>query len=416
MRNLRNAIGQISSNVDSVRDFVEVYTEHLEEHIEMIEEEHAEDVEPVFQAMSETMDSDDDEVPQVPDEYSDIIEVREDTVEEDAEYEVFVREGYREGYREAMEEIDDLKDRAELLYNGALMNLTSQIEHFFSDIMHAYYEEYPSALGSGNEVFSLEDLENFDSIGDAKKEYISNKVENVLHGSFEDWVEHMKRNMNMSMSYLDGRRGELVELFERRNLIVHARGVVNRTYLQNVDERYRKDVQKGDVIKVKEEYLSNKYGVVEGTCILVALEMWKNMDNCDKERSDLIAGPLTHNSLLGKNFEVLRDISKFLVKDKRMPEGDRTLAKLNYWLAKKRLGNWSDVKENVEEADFSAKGNMYRLGYASLTEDKETFFDLLPSVVETNDHLSIEVIEWFPIFEEMRQTEEWGKHIKNIEE
>src|SRR5690606_14038880 len=84
------------------------------------------------------------------------------------------------------------------------------------------------------------------------------------------------------------------------------------------------------------------------------------------------------------------------------------VAQLNNWLCKKRMNKFDSVKKDIEKADFSDKKEIFQLALAALKEDKETFFQLLPTVLDSKQ-LNIKRLEEFPILEEMRATEEYKK-------
>jgi hypothetical protein len=81
------------------------------------------------------------------------------------------------------------------------------------------------------------------------------------------------------------------------------------------------------------------------------------------------------------------------------------------------MNKFDSVKKDIDNADFSDKKEIFQLALAALREDKETFFQLLPIALDSNQ-LNIERLEEFPILEEMRATEEYkefksqSKHFK----
>jgi hypothetical protein len=89
------------------------------------------------------------------------------------------------------------------------------------------------------------------------------------------------------------------------------------------------------------------------------------------------------------------------------------VCKFNRWLCAKRQGHWEDVKKEVTRFDCSAKNHRYALVRASLLEQGDEFFELLPKILGV-DILPQDLKEW-PIFEEMRKDPRFAQIIEEAE-
>ena len=69
--------------------------------------------------------------------------------------------------------------------------------------------------------FSLEDLTALQTINDARSALIDTRVEALMRQSFEDWVKFFADKPKLSMGYLEPYRAQVIEIFKRRNLVVH---------------------------------------------------------------------------------------------------------------------------------------------------------------------------------------------------
>src|SRR5258706_806350 len=139
--------------------------------------------------------------------------------------------GFPLNIEEASESAQQLYSKTEkqkeLLYKSSLINLTSTVELFLSQLLHFYFDRFPDAVGSEIKFFSLDDLKSLGSIEDAKKHLIESKVEAVLRESLEDWLRFWKERVKLSMGYMDTVRDQLIEVYQRRNLLIHNGGRVN---------------------------------------------------------------------------------------------------------------------------------------------------------------------------------------------
>jgi len=168
------------------------------------------------------------------------------------------------------------------------MNLASSVELFFAELFHKFFELHPGIVGTKEKVSSFEDLTAFESVADARQHYLNSRIEDILYGSFSDWIAFIKEKAKLSMSYLQTEQNSLMETFQRRNLVVHNGGIVNSIYLSKVAPELTKELSLGDSLEPNRNYLNDRIDSFERNCILIAAELWKSLSAEDDERGDVI--------------------------------------------------------------------------------------------------------------------------------
>lgn len=418
-------IVEFNENVLSLRDFVDLIEPILIKRFE----EHDQKVKPLFvKAMLQDL------LKRKPEELKDVDEVElkemQTKIDEkihsiynddlEVEFESLEAQGEEGTYRKLkikttkhadidshFENVRKSSDHIELLYKNSLISLLSSVEWFFAQILHYYYDKFPDSAGINDKNLKLSDLKSFQSIKDAEKYLIEVKIEDILRGNFESWIELLKRDLKLGLGYIDNMKDELIEIYQRRNLLVHNGGVINSIYTTKVKEELRKDSKIGSRIEVDKEYLDNSIWKLQLSFILIGAELWKKLDAEDKNRGGILTDIVYENVLKGR-WEIAEGISYFIINDAKMGTTDKLVAQLNNWLCKKRMTKFDSVKKDIEKADFSDKKEIFQLALAALKEDKETFFQLLPTVLDSKQ-INIKRLEEFPILEEMRATEEYKK-------
>lgn len=297
--------------------------------------------------------------------------------------------------------------RIDLLYKSSLITLMSNVEWFISEILHAYFSSYPSAIGAEEKSLSLEDLNRLGSIEEARDYVIEKKVEDIMRGSFQDWIDALKKKPKLTMSYLDPVIDKINEVQRRRNLLVHNDGVVNRIYLSDLSEELKGGLNIGDNITVGLDYLSSSIELFELNCILIGSELWKKVLPSDIKRAEQLHY-LTYDNLEKKRWKIAEGLSYFCIKDTKMSQLYKKLAKLNYWLSMKRQGRWGEVIKEAESEDFSVVKLRYRLGWLALCEKKDEFFKLVPEVIKVGEITAGQLKE-YPIFAEIRKDPRFSK-------
>lgn len=295
----------------------------------------------------------------------------------------------------------------ELLYKNSLISLLSSVEWFFSEILHFYYDKFPESTGIQKKTMTLAELKSFGTVNDAEKYLIDIKIEEVLRGNFESWLTLLKSELSLKLGYIDPIEADLIEIYQRRNILVHNGGIVNSIYLSKVNEANRKGVNIGDNIRIDKVYLDNAIRKLQKTFILIASELWKKLDKDDKKRGDVLTD-IIYENLLKSRWDICEGLCFFVINDAKLEPIDRLVAQLNYWLCKKKTDQFSSIKEEIDKVDFADKKEIFQLALFALKDDEKSFFETLPYALDSKQ-LNIERLEEFPIFEDFRKTEEYLK-------
>jgi hypothetical protein len=408
------ALRTLTNNMEGLREFVTTVESYLKERQMKIVEKNASHLTPFYLAMRKlnpedfptTKVSDEEAAKRFKGEIS--ISVKDEGDGKKTAQIKISGEGGKD-FDRAMEELGKNNQSIQLLYSNTLISLLSSVELFLSQLIHLYYRQFPEAVTSKDKVFSFEDLKGFDSVEDARTYLIEAKVENVLRGSFEDWMSFFKTHPKLSMGYLNSAEAQLTEACQRRNLIVHNGGIVNSIYLSKVLPEIAKKNKKGDQLLVSPKYLKDRVDLFELNGSLIAFEMWKKLSPVDERRGQSLID-ITFSHLCAERWVVSEGMAFFLMNDKEMSEESILIGKLNYWLSVKRQNRWAEIKAAAEDEDMSAKSQRFQLGWLALCEKADEFFTLLPKVIKSKQ-LSREELRDFPIFEEFRKDKRCNKFL-----
>jgi hypothetical protein len=298
--------------------------------------------------------------------------------------------------------------RTKMLYSSSLMNLTSNVELFFSSLLHVYFARHPEAIGTKEKIFSFDDLNAFASIADARAHYVLSKIEDLLRGSLGDWLSYARTIIKLSMGYLKEDQPALEESFQRRNLVIHNGGIANSIYLSKVSDEFRENVGVGTDMTPDRMYLHTRIDLWERSCLLIGAELWKQLAPADAERAGTLTG-IAYKHLLVGRWRIAEALSEFVLRDRQMPETAITSAQLNYWQARKRQGQWDAIREEVQRADFSAKSDVYQLALSALLNDRDSFFSRLRGALKSGAISEQDLREW-PIFVDVRADARYAQY------
>ncbi|QDU55843.1 hypothetical protein [Aeoliella mucimassa] len=306
-------------------------------------------------------------------------------------------------FDELMKKLTKRSYQTGLLYQNSLISLVSSAEWFLSQLLHLFFEKYPDAAQVSDKQLPLKELQTIGSVDEARSYLIDLRIEGVLRGSFSDWTSFLKDTLKLSMGYLSDFEDNLIEACQRRHLLVHNGGIMNKIYQNKVPESVMSKVPVGMPIQILQGYLDQAIDKFERFLLLVAFELWKKIAPDDVERAGVIL-ELSYDHLCAERWQIAENLSYFLAGDMKQPEIARLTARINYWQALKWQGKFEDKRREVEDEDFSAKEEKYTLAQAALLDDEDRFFQILPGILESNKLTYEDLNEW-PLFRSMRDTD-----------
>lgn len=290
-----------------------------------------------------------------------------------------------------------------LLYRSCLISLISSAEWFLSQVLRSFFQIHPEAAGVKDKNLTLEDLQKMGSISEAEDYLIRLRVDEIMWGGFEDWIRFLKHTVKLSMGYLAADEKLLVEIFQRRNIMIHNNGVVNSTYLSKVEASLRENVRTGELLWVDPVYLNRAIDTIERNFVLIAAELWKKLSPTDNDRSGVLT-KLTLDSLTFERYGVAEGASRFLMEDNQLSERDRLIGRVNYWQTLKWSHRFEEVRKDIEQVDFSAKEDLLQLARMVLLDQLEDAMVLVKSLFAAQK-IDLTSLETWPIFKELRNTE-----------
>jgi hypothetical protein len=398
---------EFSENLESLRDFIELVDAHLNEKNKDLLGQSPIDFAPLMLFMKlkhpENFDLDDDKVSKLIKEFGSEIEFIDN--EEKKSTQIKLNQEGSTKFFAAMKRFSKTQKRKLSLYQSSLVTIISYVEWFLAQLIHRYYDKNPNAIGLKDKQLSLNDLYEIGSIDEAKKYLTDTKVESVLRGSFKDWIAFLKDQMGLSMSYLKESEEVLIEACQRRNLYVHNGGVVNSIYLKNCNFKNGEGPEVGFKLSCDNDYIENVLSVFEKSFLLIAAELWKKTEPKNQSRFKVL-NSMAHDHICNERYDIGKSISFFLWGDKGQKEIDQTVAQINYWQAIKWSGDFSSIKSDIENADFSAKDSIFILAQCVLLDDFDKAFKLVPDVLKTKRLEFVDVLHW-PLFKQLREQEKF---------
>ena len=305
----------------------------------------------------------------------------------------------------------------ELLNRSILMSLVGYFEVVVADLAHAFYRLIPKAASNDDKVLSVNELRTFESVDDAMEFVISERVDDLLRGSIEDWQQFFQSRMNVDLRSIVPDWPQWSEMFQRRHIIVHAGGKVTRRYLEKVDWDNvtwpERKPEMGSLVAVDDKYVQRALDIFEVSGALLCQAVAKKLGPDDHEGRLRALMAAIYHRLKTPHWYVAERLSTWGNADSAATEEQSLMFKFNRWLAIKRQDKWPEVQGEVDAFDCSAKDPKFRIALASLRERADEFFSELPAALASG--LTAEAVREWPILEEIRSDKRFERELAKAE-
>jgi hypothetical protein len=204
----------------------------------------------------------------------------------------------------------------------------------------------------------------------------------------------------------------VIELVQRRHIIMHAGGRVSRRYLSKVSHHLvaelHGDPQLGATTALNKAYVDAALDRVEVLGTNLAFNVWVRLQPKETGQCGTILTEWLYDRLLEGRWSVALPIARAGASSARLIQSTQLVCRMNEWLCYKRLGRFDEVRSDVETMDLSAMDDTYRLARLALLDRETAFFEL----IERTKGGGLEKRAWteWPILDELRQTERFREY------
>ncbi|WP_343902725.1 hypothetical protein [Arthrobacter rhombi] len=285
------------------------------------------------------------------------------------------------------------------LFASLLTSLVSDLEVFIANLYRLLLERHPEKV-EGGQQFSWNDINQHSSLEDFKASIFDKNVEGLLRGSYVDWV-HAFEQFGVRSSASTGSE-QLLEVIQRRHVIVHNGGQVSNQYLLRVPKQFA-NAQVGDQLSVDLPYLlmaADKILVAATSLALVSAHL--EVTNPDaKIYLENRASKVMYELLRDGRYEPIRDLTGDLNPRKFEDPAAGHMWRTNGWLALKRLGKFERCHNEVMQWKTNDLSPQFQLAKMALLGDLDETLKLLERIRGTDFLSEMSWLEW-PLLEELR--------------
>lgn len=159
---------------------------------------------------------------------------------------------------------------------NAVVSMVSMYDAYISSLVKVIYNDMPQLLNQSQKDFKLNNILLYKDFDELKEVVTEDEIETLLRKSHVDQLRWLEGKLDMTLTEFKV-LPLFVELMERRNLFVHANGLVSRHYLETCEKyniQINEDVTIGKQLDATDDYVFKSYAILFQTGIMLGFVVW----------------------------------------------------------------------------------------------------------------------------------------------
>lgn len=290
-------------------------------------------------------------------------------------------------------------------------------DKYICDLMEIVISKHPATIGVTKDV-NIELLLKAKSLNEVKQKLIRDFIYSFSRSSRIEQIKKFEKQFKINISDKYDRVPAFVEIAERRNLLVHAGGVVSDEYrliLKKFDIPLKFIKEKDGTLYISSSYLKDTIDLLYELGSFLGYALWYKLEKSNKEKQ-------TDNHAINFGYELMKNqkypeairfhdwILKYHSGDIR-EEASRLRLTVNYANTYRLLGDHKSCAKVLSEIDWSAKNDMFRLAEAILSNRTAAAIGLMRKV---GNSISDDQYREWPLFIGFSDSAEFREAFREI--
>ena len=306
---------------------------------------------------------------------------------------------------------DNFSLASALVPRSIFVSLVSQYDAFLGRLLKSILNSRPELLNPSEKTISFTDALAFPSIEAMRDHAIEKEIEGLLRSSHLDHIKWMETRFDVPLTKGLELLPKFIELTERRNLFVHADGVISSNYLANCKKNgvsLDNTLKEGGQLFVSPQYFDESASCLLALGVKLAHVLWRKLLKEERKAADESLIETTYWLIDKEDYSSAIPILDFACNTIKNYSNNwiQSAFILNHAQAHKWAGNPTKCMEILDSYDWVALEDRLKLGNAALREDWTSCRAIMIQI-GSNGIIKKHDYEVWPIFKEFRKTSEF---------
>ena len=301
---------------------------------------------------------------------------------------------------------------------NAVVAMVSMYDAYLSSLVKVIYSDMPQLLNQSQKEFKLNNILLYKDFDELKEIVTEDEIESLLRKSHVEQLKWLEGKLDMPLTGFKT-LPLFVELMERRNLFVHANGVVSRHYFETC-EKYNieidEEVSLGKQLDATDDYVFKSYAILFQTGIMLGLVVWHKIRKQEGEELIDFLSEVCYDLIKEGHYDLAIVMIDFALDNKSFRKHINQASHIIFLVNKALSYHLKDMQKEclaiVEKLDLSAAEPVYKLAAAILKEDYDQaigFMDQIGNIPKMRRDYK----EW-PLFTKFREEESFKNKYKEL--
>lgn len=247
---------------------------------------------------------------------------------------------------------------SELIPPTYIISLVSLFDSFLAGLVRCVYNLKQDLLLESQQSFTYREIVKYDTTREVKKLIIDNTIDKLFRDSHKEQIQWFEKAFEVNTLKKFAGWGDFIELTERRNLFVHADGIVSGQYIEECTRNDYKleNINIGRKLKADNEYFEKSFRLLYEMAIMLTqilinkLYLGREKFSTDTSVRDNIFINNVYELICEEHFDIAINVSKFAIGDAfKRNNKDKTFIELNLAQAYKWSGNEKECKAILQK-------------------------------------------------------------------
>jgi hypothetical protein len=296
------------------------------------------------------------------------------------------------------------RPRLPILLSSTVTAVVGAFEAITSIVLTEFFVAAPQALEAvpreKEREFSLKDLKELSTIDDAIALAVSRRVDDLNFGSFADRRRFLKEKVRIDLADLAGDWNLVLEIFERRNALVHHAGRASPRYVNTIATLGSRPPDVGASLACDERYVrvAIEQFLILGVALITSL--WVKLVD-DSELAIAELSNASYKLLVREEWVAVAKLCS-LGEQLAVAEDDKWVFRINRAIAEIHTRGVEAVSKEVASWDVSALSKRFRMAKECLVGNTDAALGLLADLIESGEVTGLNLMEW-PLFSSLRE-------------
>lgn len=292
----------------------------------------------------------------------------------------------------------------DILSRSSFLMLNNYFEYLLADLLTYYYNKFQSSLNTKEFKVSLQELNEYETINEIVNHLISKEVESIIvEKTFDQLLEHFKDFLKISLESDIVDWSNIIELRERRHLIVHNSSIVNKKYIARTNNPYNFKI--GEILNIDNEYFTNSFKQLRLAGQLLLFNCWGNWDkeNIDRAVYEILIA--SFDSLNNNDYDIVSKICKYSdkVNPKNAVQQDYVLRiAINRAIALKKQNKKTELNRVLKSIQIGTASPVFKIAYQILEDNYVDLVENFKKAILLEELSFDNYLEW-PIFDFVKE-------------